>query len=254
MLRKTAVSIAVVGALAFAVSGCAAGADDGGSSGDAGAGGGVLKVGVSSAQSGPSASSGLSLLCTTEAYLNNVNESGGINGYTFEVVSRDHQYDPSRSAAIAKEFVNEEVFVTLTDGTAPMQAALPILEPEGIPLFATSDGGVFTPPPSELVFGINPSYGREALGGARFILEDLGVDEMGFVYLNSAAGEPAAAAFEPYVDANGGTVLSSDAIVANATDYSPYAFNLKQSGATVVYSFLLDTGLAALQKAADASE
>lgn len=255
MKRKHLATLAIASSLALALTACANGGegttnDDNGDNGATT--GGVLKIGVGSAQSGPSASSGLSLLCTTEAYVKNVNDEGGIGGYTFEVISRDHQYDPSRSAAIAQEFVNEEVFAMLTDGTAPMQAALPILEPNQIPLFATSDGGVFTPPPSDYVFGINPSYAREALGGARFILEDLGVDEIGFVYLNSAAGEPAAAVFEPFVEENGGTVVSSDAIAATATDYAPYAHNLKESGATVVYSFLLDTGLASLQKAASA--
>jgi branched-chain amino acid transport system substrate-binding protein len=227
-----------------------------GCGGSGGAGEGVsedktITVGVSSIQSGAAASSGLSMDCTVQAYLDAAEEQDGLNGYTFEVLSRDHQYDPSRAANIAREFVNEDVFLMLTDGTATMNAALPAVEPRDIPIFATADGAVFTPPEYDAMFGINPSYAREAAGGARFIVEELGKTKTAIAYLNSEAGEPAAEAFPEYIEANGGQVLASEAIASTNTDYTAQAQNLKSSGAEVVYTFLLDTGLAALQKASD---
>ena len=219
---------------------------DGGISGEK-----TVKIGISSIQSGPAASSGLSLKCTVEGYLNAANESGGVNGYTFETISRDHQYDPSRAANIARQFVSDDVFLMLTDGTATMNATIPAIEPRGIPIFATADGAVFTPPKYDSMFGINPNYAREAAGGARFIIDELGEKQTAIAYLNSEAGEPAAKAFPAYIEANGGKVLASEAIAATNTDYTAQANKLKASGAKVVYSFLLDTGLAALQKASD---
>ncbi len=110
---------------------------------------------------------------------------------------------------------------------------------------------MFTPPEYDLMFGINPDYGREAAGGARFIIDELGAKKTAIAYLNSEAGEPAAEAFPAYIEANGGQVVASEAIASTNIDYTAQAQKLKSSGATVVYSFLLDTGLAALQKAAD---
>jgi branched-chain amino acid transport system substrate-binding protein len=211
----------------------------------------TVTIGISSIQSGPAASSGLSMKCTVEAYLEDANEAGGLNGYKFETISRDHQYDPSRAANIARELVSEDVFLMLTDGTATMNAALPAIKPTGIPIFATADGAVFTPPEYDAMFGINPNYAREAAGGARFIIEELGETQTAIAYLNSEAGEPAAEAFPEYIEANGGEVLASEAIASTNTDYTAQANKLKASGAKVVYSFLLDTGLAALQKASD---
>lgn len=247
MISTTKLATSAVATLAvLSLSACGGDSAEGGISTDK-----TVTIGISSIQSGPAASSGLSLKCTVEAYLEDANKSGGLNGYTFETISRDHQYDPSRAANIAREFVSEDVFLTLTDGTATMNAALPAIEPRGIPIFATADGAVFTPPEYDAMFGINPSYAREAAGGARFIIDELGETETAIAWLNSEAGEPAAEAFPAYIEANGGEVLASEAIASTNTDYTAQANKLKASGAKVVYSFLLDTGLAALQKASD---
>lgn len=247
--RTKKISISAVAALAgLSLSACGGGSA---SAERAVAADKTVTIGISSIQSGPAASSGISLNCAVKAYLDEANESGRANGYKFEVVSRDHQYDPSRAASIAREFVSEDVFLMLTDGTATMKAALPAIEPRRIPIFATADGAAFTPPKYDSMFGINPSYAREAAGGARFIIDKLGETKTAIAYLNSEAGEPAAEAFPAYIEANGGEVLASEAIAAANTDYTAQANKLKASGAKVVYSFLLDTGLAALQKASD---
>jgi branched-chain amino acid transport system substrate-binding protein len=250
MSTRTITLGGLVGVSALVLSACGGG---GSASGDAGISASkTITVGVSSIQSGPAATSGLSLKCTVEAYLKDASKGDGVNGYKFKVISRDHQYDPSRAAAIAREFVGDDVFLMLTDGTATMNAALPAIKPKNIPIFATADGAVFTPPDYGSMFGINPDYGREAAGGARFILDELKEKDAAIAYLNSEAGEPAAKAFPAYIKANGGKVVASEAIAATNTDYTAQAQKLKQSGAPVVYSFLLDTGLAALQKASDA--
>ncbi|MEU3458042.1 ABC transporter substrate-binding protein [Micromonospora sp. NPDC006766] len=248
MAIKPKLTIAAVATLAAASLAACGGKEstEGGISGDK-----TITIGISSIQSGAAASSGLSLKCTVEAYLDAANKSGGINGYTFETISRDHQYDPSRAANIARQFVSDDVFLMLTDGTATMNAALPAIKPRGIPIFATADGAVFTPPKYDAMFGINPNYAREAAGGARFIIDELHETQTAIAYLNSEAGEPAAKAFPAYVEAHGGKVLASEAIASTSTDYTAQANKLKASGAKVVYSFLLDTGLAALQKASD---
>ncbi len=212
----------------------------------------TLTIGVSSIQSGSAATSGLGMKCAVEAYLDAANEAGGVNGYTFEVVSRDHQYDPARAATIAREFVGDGVFAMVTDGTATMKAALPAVERAKIPIFATADGALFTPPEYPAMFGINPDYAREAASGAKFILDDLGETSAGLAYLNSEAGKPASESFPKYMTDNGGSVAATVAIAATATDFTPYAQSLKASGTAVVYSFLLDTQLASLQKASDA--
>jgi ABC-type branched-subunit amino acid transport system substrate-binding protein len=250
MSTRTITLSGLLGASALVLSACGGGGSGGG---DAGVSADkTITIGVSSIQSGPAATSGLSLKCTVEAYLKDASAGDGVNGYKFKVVSRDHQYDPSRAANIAREFVGDDVFLMLTDGTATMNAALPALKPKNIPIFATADGAVFTPPEYDSMFGINPDYGREAAGGARFIIDELKQKEAAIAYLNSEAGEPAAEAFPAYIEANGGKVVASEAIAATNTDYTAQAQKLKQSGAPVVYSFLLDTGLAALQKASDA--
>jgi ABC-type branched-subunit amino acid transport system substrate-binding protein len=250
--RRSLRTLAVAGALVCALAACAGGSGSGSDAAAGTDGSKVIKIGISSIQSGPAASSGVGLECTVKNYFDEAQKAGTLNGYTFEVVSRDHQYDPSRAANIAREFVQDDVFAVLTDGTATMRAALPAVQPRDIPIFAYADGALFTKPDYPRMYGINPDYAGQARQGAKLMLDQLGVRKVGIAYLNSEAGEPSAKAFPEYITAHGGEVVASEAIAANATDYTAQAQNLKAAGAEAVYTNLLDTGLAAMQKAADA--
>jgi branched-chain amino acid transport system substrate-binding protein len=247
--RRLPRSLAIVGALVCALAAACGGGSSSGSS--TGTEGKVIKIGISSIQSGPAASSGVGLDCTVRNYFDQAQKAGSLNGYTFEIISRDHQYDPARAATIAREFAQDDVFAVLTDGTATMRAALPALQPRNIPIFAYADGALFAKPQYARMYGINPDYAGQARQGAELMLTKLNVRKLGIAYLNSEAGEPAAKAFPAYVTAHGGQVVATEAIASTATDYTAQAQNLKAAGAEAVYSNLLDTGLAALQKAAD---
>lgn len=212
----------------------------------------TVKIGLSSVLSGAAASSGIGMDCGIEAFLNTKNSAGGINGYKFTYNEKDTQYDPAVAATLARTFASDGTFAVATVGTAPMQAAVPTLKAKNIPLFAEADGGTLAPPAYDGQFGINPSYAREALSGARFILDTVKKTKAGIAYLDSDAGTPAAAAFPKYFNSHGGKVVSSQAIGTTVTDFSSYAQKLKSAGAQVVYAFILDTQLAALQKAASA--
>lgn len=245
--RLRNISATALALSALVLSGCS-----GNASGDStSASDSTIKVGISSIQSGSVASAGLGMECAIEAYLNDANENGGVNGYDFEVVSRDHGYDPSQASQIARDFVDEDVFVMATDGSGTLNAALPVIQPEGIPVFGTADGVNFAQPEYDRLFGVNPDYKREAAAGAEFILNELGENDVALVYANSEAGQPALEAFPAYMEQNGGEVLAEEAIAIDNTDYTAQANTLQSSGADVVYSFLMDTGLAALQKASE---
>jgi ABC-type branched-subunit amino acid transport system substrate-binding protein len=225
-------------------------------SGDSAAGGGTVtgktvKIGTSVPLSGPTATAGTATKCGVQAALETANKEGGVNGYTFEVVNKDNQYDPGIAASIARDFASDGVFATVVAGTSTMEATNQVLEPRGIPVFGSPDGSAMSPPKWKGTFGYNAEYSREGASAATFIHDTLTQTKASAVYLNPAA-KPAAQSFESTFEAAGGTVAANESLAPDVTDFAGIAQKLSSAGAPVVYATLVDTQLAGLQKAAAA--
>jgi branched-chain amino acid transport system substrate-binding protein len=224
-------------------------------SGSSGAKGGVegatIKIGVSSPLSGPLATAGTATKCGVQAYLQSVNDSGGIDDYKFEIHAVDNQYDPGIAASVARGFATDGTFAVVIAGTSTMEASVPILKARDIPVFGSPDGATLTPPEWEGLFGYNPVYEQEGASAVPFVRETLGLDKAASVFLSPAA-QPASDAFVKAFKKSGGEVVANEALSPEITDYAPIAQKLKSSGAPVVYTTLVDTQLAGLQKASDA--
>lgn len=239
--------VAGVAASVVLIAGCAGpGTDSTSNSRD------IVKIGLASDQTGPTASAGTADKCGLEAYLGKLNDEGGVNGHKLEIVLRDTKYDPVRTASIAREFVRLDVFVAVVEGTLPTQASRQVLAPAGIPMFASADGATMNPPQSDLVFGTLYDFRQIAAHGADFIKSHLGIGDIAISYVNSDAGKSVHATLPDYMSSHGGSVVGDVPIPTGTTDYAPFAQTLKDSGADAVYAGLLDTQLAALQKASDA--
>lgn len=249
-MSQTRRSAAVVALVALMVAACGGNSSGGGTSPtelkD-------VKIGLSSILSGPAASAGSGTDAGVQAYLKTVNDRGGINGYKFSFEEQDNKYDAAQSAVVARQLVNDGVFLILTEGTANLAATVPITDPAGIPVLTESDGGLLTPPDKyKHAFGVNPDYTAMAAEGARYILDKLNQKKAAFVYVNTATGAPAKESFPSYFTKHGGQILDTEAVPQTTTDWAPFAQKLKSSGANVVYSFIIDSQMAGLQKAADA--
>jgi ABC-type branched-subunit amino acid transport system substrate-binding protein len=240
-------AIGSVGALGLTACG-----GDGGGGGGGGASDDTVTIGLSAPLSGPAAAAGFGQNCGIKAYLESVNDDGGINGYKFKIDEVDNQYDPAVAASVARDFANQDVFAVFVAGTATGEASRPALEPREIAMFVSGDGAGLTPPKWDGEFGYYPPYAREAASAARFVVSELGEKEVSFVYIGAGAGASAAEAFPGAVEAEGGTLAHDEGIPTTTTDFAPVAQKLKSAGAPVVYSQLIDTQLAGLQKAADA--
>jgi branched-chain amino acid transport system substrate-binding protein len=245
---KTGLAAAiVVGALSLAA--CSS---PGGGGGSTGGGGKKLTIGLASILAGPAATTGVAMDCGIKAYLDGVNDAGGADGYTFDYLERDTQFDPAKASAISREFISANTFAVLTAGSASIEAVTTTFKSRGTAVFGLGDGGLFTPPKYDGAFGMNPDYRREAAGGAEFIRKTLKEKSASVAYLNTGVGQPAGDAFPKYFDAHGGKTAAVVPIEATVTDFAPYAQKLKDAGAPVVYAVALDTQVAALQKASTA--
>ena len=95
-----------------------------------------ILIGMSNAQTGPASGLGRKLKEGATAYLNRVNDAGGIHGRKLKLVSYDDGYEPERAAAMTAKLINEDKVFTLFGyvGTPTSSAALPLASKAQVPL------------------------------------------------------------------------------------------------------------------------
>jgi ABC-type branched-subunit amino acid transport system substrate-binding protein len=243
-MKKLLGSLATVAVGVTVLAGCGSGA---------GAASKTIDIGFSVPLSGPIASTGFAQACGFKAYIDAENKAGGINGYTIKVNQKDNQYDPATAASIARGFATGgKTFATYVVGSATSEASLPVLQPRNIPMFATADGALYSPPKWKGEFGYFPDYSDEAASAANFVTGKLGATKVAHVYFGGAVGATSVNKFKDGVQAAGGQDVLDQEVPATTTDFTPIAQKLKDANAPVVYAQLVDAQIAGLQKAAAA--
>ena len=214
-LRAVAASVALL--LSAALTAC--GGSDGTSKGE-------VLVGLSSVLSGPYASysdfsEGVKL------YLDGQNEAGGVNGLKFKYIEEDNAFTPARSVQAFRALAAKKAFVIIPAGTPAVSATQDLAKQLDVPVVATADGDLFTPP-KDLVFGLNARYTSLARFDAKFIIEELDTPEFALAYEDDAVGLPALDVVPDFVAANGGSlpaVTYDDKSHAGSTSAAMYRYD-----------------------------
>jgi ABC-type branched-subunit amino acid transport system substrate-binding protein len=120
-----------------------------------------ILLGQSAALTGPAAQLGIQMRNGIKAYLNYVNEKGGVHGRRIELITLDDGYEPSRSAPNTKKLIEEVKVFGLIGyvGTPTMVAAMPILTQAKVPLVGPYTGAeILRVPFNRYIFHVRASY------------------------------------------------------------------------------------------------
>jgi ABC-type branched-subunit amino acid transport system substrate-binding protein len=121
----------------------------------------TIRLGMSSALSGPAAGLGWQLRAGANAYFDKVNAAGGVHGKRIELVSVDDGYDPERSVKSTRELLDKYQVFTLFGyvGTPTSAAVVPIAAKEGVPyLFPFTGAEFLRTPVKPVVYNLRASY------------------------------------------------------------------------------------------------
>jgi branched-chain amino acid transport system substrate-binding protein len=152
-----------------------------------------IRIGQTSALTGPASSAVSEINIGAKLYLNAVNADGGINGQQIELVSLDDNNKAPAAAENAEKLIADQrvVALFLSRGTPQTQAILPHLATGRIPLIAPSTGAMaLHHPVNPWVFNVRASYQREAEVVVRH-LGLTGLDKVALLYVNDSFGEDA---------------------------------------------------------------
>lgn len=187
-----------------------------------------------------------------DAYYRNLNENGGIDGWTVNYVTKDDGYDPARSVAVTRQMVEDEGIFALSApvGTATNVAVLPYAREVGLPVVGPIGGASdFFVEPN--VFPLLPDYGWSAASNVDYAVNTLGLKKVALLWENDELGKSAKRGFDAYMAELGVEPVESVPFDVKTTSFSPHIRRVANSGAEAVILFGSNANLAAALKAAD---
>lgn len=149
-----------------------------------------LRIGQSTALSGPLGDLGQAMHQGARACFAAVNAKGGVNGRPIELQVKDDAYDVKRGVANAEAFLEDRDCFALFNcmGTPIIEATLPKVIESGVPYFAPFTGALLARPKARNVMNIRASYPDEAEQLVQH-LATIGIRKIGIAYQNNAFGK-----------------------------------------------------------------
>ena len=192
-------------------------------SAESGVSDGAIVIGQSVPLSGPSLELGTEMKFGIQAYFDQVNAQGGINGRRLELKTLDDGYEPDRAAANTRQLIEKDgVFALLGYiGTATSVAALQVSNPAKVPFVGAFTGSeALRSPTGRYVFNIRASYAEEA----EKIVEQftaLNVSRIAVVYQNDGFGKAVLTGVEKAMAKRNLKLLGTATVERNSLNVGP---------------------------------
>ena len=151
----------------------------------------TITLGSSLALTGHAGYLGTQTLRGAQAYLQHVNEMGGVHGRKILIEAVDDSYDPPQCLANTQRLIIDgNVFALFCYvGTPTTLKALPLVEEARIPLIGMFTGAnALRQPVNRYVINIRASYYQETLAAVSHMVNDLGLRKIAVFYQFDAYG------------------------------------------------------------------
>ena len=157
----------------------------------------AITLGMSSPFSGPNGIYGLEMRQTIQAYFDQINKAGGINGRKLDLVAIDDGYETERSVANTKTLIDEKKAFALLAyyGSSPTTETMnTVFGPAKVPLVGTISGAgslreaISTNPNARYMFNVRASYADETEAIVNQLVS-LGLKSIAVFYQNDGFGK-----------------------------------------------------------------
>ena len=203
----------------------------------------VIKVGGWGPQTGPNSSS-YPIAVGTAAYFKALNAAGGINGYTFDFVLADDQYNPALTVSLMRKLIEQDNVFAIVGGvgTGPALAVRDYIESKNVPNVMPHTSSTKVAGPN--TYMLFPSAVNEGAFLARHAIQNFVKNKkLGFIYQNDDLGKPQVDGAN-YIAKQLDVEVIAVPFQLNTIDFVPAVGRLNQagvqsvvlSGATQVYA------------------
>ncbi len=173
-----------------------------------------------------------------------LNEEGGINGRKFKYFLRDDAYQPAKTKAIVKEFIEQiGVFGVVGGvGAGPGMAVRDDLMENKIIWVGVSTGIYeWIKPFQKYLFAVYPLYDDESYNLTGYLYEKLGLKKVAAFYQNDDYGKQGIMGVERYLKDKNISLVAKVSAEVTDRDLSTHALKLKDSGAEAVVMWCMPT-------------
>lgn len=153
-----------------------------------------IKIGMSTALSGPTQKLGLEMKLGIDVYFAKVNAAGGVDGRQFELIALDDKYEPALAAPNMRQLIDKDQVLAVIGnvGTPPAVVTVPIANEKHVLLFGAFTGAevLRKEPPDRYVINLRASYEEETAAMVKGLLS-IGIkpEELAFFTQNDAYGD-----------------------------------------------------------------
>jgi len=150
-----------------------------------------VKLASCSALDGPARVLGIETVMGATAYLNYVNENGGVNGRKVQLLAFDDGYDPNQTDACFNRLKAEKVFAAgFFVGTPTAAKYVPLAQADKLPVVGLFTGAqLLYEPMKHYIVNVRASYYDETRDQVHNLWEVMGARKIAVVYQDDAFGK-----------------------------------------------------------------
>jgi branched-chain amino acid transport system substrate-binding protein len=150
-----------------------------------------IVIGSCCVQSGPASELGNQQLIGAQAYLNYINDKGGVNGRKIVLKKYDDGYEPDKAVVAFNKLVSDGCFAgAFFVGTPTAAKHVPLAEEHKVPIVGLFTGAQLLQDPFRPhVISVRASYFDETAAQVEHIWKDLGPQKVGVIYQDDAFGK-----------------------------------------------------------------
>jgi len=150
-----------------------------------------IKLASCSALDGPARVLGIETVSGATAYLNYINDQGGVNGRKVQLLAFDDGYDPTRADACFNRLKKERVFAAgFFVGTPTAAKYVPLAQQDKLPVVGLFTGAqLLYEPLKHYIVNVRASYYDETHEQVRNLWEAIGAHKIAVIYQDDAFGK-----------------------------------------------------------------
>lgn len=216
-----------------------------------------ITLGMSAPLSGPNGVYGQDMQKTIQAYFQQINKAGGVNGRRIELVSLDDGYETNRTISNTQSLINEKnVFALLAYyGSSPTTETMnKVFGPARVPLVGTISGAgslrepVAQNPNSRYMFNVRASYANETEAIVNQLVS-LGLQRIAVFYQDDGFGKSGLEGVEAALKKHNLTPAAVGTVERNAIEVSKAVEQIAKASPQAVVMVTLYKPTAAFVKA-----
>jgi branched-chain amino acid transport system substrate-binding protein len=166
-----------------------------------------------------------------------INNSGGINGKLIRVIYEDSKADPKIAVSVAQKLINIDNVQAIIDNSVSSVALAiaPIANKNKVVLLSTGSTNPKLSGISPYFFRIWNSDALEGKVAADFVFDSLKIQKVAIAYVNNEYGNGLAEVFKRQLLSRSGSVVACESFEQNSTNYKDIITKLKTLSFDCIY-------------------